>query len=457
MKEKKERFVGFVNINEEEYPFEFFKNEFELRVYLRTPEEAEEHFFDSFLPILWEEEKKNAWINNIEIKGKTVEGDFIIFGTIDNPKNDHGFLIYKINWAFVSETEDFKFEEVGLEGKEIDYFLPPSSVYRYKTEDDLQARATKSEILDCGKYEIDGDTVSITVNTYPILHFQSNKPFEAKSIMYIRFGNAKNHNYAKKRIMVALQFFRYVTYRKNINMENIVLFNYKDGHRQKSGQLLIPKEKVDTDEGVSRRIINYSILENHVSKIFEAIEKEEIRFNHLCESNEQRRHYTIPRFIMILARFEREAENIYGDMVRSETRKEMNLIVIQLIEDYIKQESISGKKKKKLTSIINMIEHSGVSGDDRIEQALNDCKEIIKDDINRRYNKSEEFFEEIVDGISERMGIIRNGIAHEKMDLKIEAINLADISIIEELTYVIRLKYIGLSNEAIKEAINRLF
>lgn len=64
---------------------------------------------------------------------------------------------------------------------------------------------------------------------------------------------------------------------------------------------------------------------------------------------------------------------------------------------------------------------------------------------------------EATEGIAMRIGELRNGIAHSRLDLKIEPISLADIKIIEELTYAIRLKKLGIKNLDCKKSINRLF
>ena len=73
--------------------------------------------------------------------------------------------------------------------------------------------------------------------------------------------------------------------------------------------------------------------------------------------------------------------------------------------------------------------------------------------IRRKYVNN---YEEAVDGISERMGTVRNGIAHSRLDFKIDAIHLSDLRIVQEILYVIRLKNMHLSTKEIQKAINMI-
>ena len=65
--------------------------------------------------------------------------------------------------------------------------------------------------------------------------------------------------------------------------------------------------------------------------------------------------------------------------------------------------------------------------------------------------------DDAIDGICERMGAVRNGIAHSRLDLQFDAIHLSDIKIIEELLYAIRLKRCYIKTVDIQRCINCIF
>ena len=156
---------------------------------------------------------------------------------------------------------------------------------------------------------------------------------------------------------------------------------------------------------------------------------------------------------MIMSEFEREFRNIYGqDYGRSEEYLATKNEIVDLIDEYRK--SKSGSSKKYAASIKRTISNLDNSYAQNVSKAFGDCKEIMKPFVTKNYT---EYSDEILQGICDRVGEIRNGIAHSKMDFKLDAIHLTDTKIMEELTYAIRLKKAGLSDNNVIKGINALF
>ena len=74
--------------------------------------------------------------------------------------------------------------------------------------------------------------------------------------------------------------------------------------------------------------------------------------------------------------------------------------------------------------------------------------------ICKKYEKE---FKKVADEIGERMGELRNGLAHSKLSFQLEAVHLHDIKIIEELIYAMRLKTIINDYKIIQKGIANLF
>ena len=66
-------------------------------------------------------------------------------------------------------------------------------------------------------------------------------------------------------------------------------------------------------------------------------------------------------------------------------------------------------------------------------------------------------YEDIVEGISESVNKLRNGIAHSRLDMEVEPRHVTDIKLMEEMLYVIRLKKLGIEVPVIQKVINELF
>ena len=123
-----------------------------------------------------------------------------------------------------------------------------------------------------------------------------------------------------------------------------------------------------------------------------------------------------------------------------------------MIEEYRKGHS--GDAKKYAGSIKKTVQNLDNSYAQNVEFAIEDCKVIMEPFIKANYSKD---LHEVIRDLSGRVGEIRNGIAHSKMDFELDAIHLADIKIIEELIYAIRLKKAGVPDSKIMKGINVLF
>ncbi len=62
-----------------------------------------------------------------------------------------------------------------------------------------------------------------------------------------------------------------------------------------------------------------------------------------------------------------------------------------------------------------------------------------------------------IDDLATRVGNLRNGFMHSRLDLELKPVNINDIQIIEELTYAIRLKKYEKDVKKVQNAIGRLF
>ena len=62
-----------------------------------------------------------------------------------------------------------------------------------------------------------------------------------------------------------------------------------------------------------------------------------------------------------------------------------------------------------------------------------------------------------IEEICDRMNTVRNGIAHSRLDLNLEAIHLSDLKIIEELLYAMRFQYLHIDSRPIQIGIKKLF
>lgn len=157
--------------------------------------------------------------------------------------------------------------------------------------------------------------------------------------------------------------------------------------------------------------------------------------------------------IMIMANFEREFRNLYGQAAgRSNEYKEVKDEILKQIDAF--QVTQHGKKKKSVKEFQRLISTHDNSYSQNVKKALDDCYAIMSPFIHHHYPGD---ILGSIEGICKRAGEIRNGIAHLKMDFDLDPVHIRDIKIMEELTYAIRLRKMGIDDDAIIRGIKQLF
>ena len=457
------RVVGFLRLQDSKIPFEFDKEKFELKLYHATEGDAYTQIFEVVRSFDFNL-KEHKWLDIITIKGQTSEGYLVYFGTLDNPSIYNGYRTYKADWYYITDDDESSINEVRFHGREIDCFYSPTRILqqniRYKGEKNFQVESMSVKTVDCealkgGSY-ISGDVnVEVSCDAYVIMHPQETAPLDSKSYLRMAFSKKIVLEEMIEKARNVQSFLAYVSYRNNIKFTDISTYiAMGEGHVRNCGKLVFRGDcKEEKTEKARQRIIKAEYLSDHMAEIFRAIDCGEIPFGYLCDSIEDMSHYPISRIIMILATFEREFHTIYGqDVRRSEDYKNIKDKIIKQIENLA--EGFTGKHRKYVKSFAGIIRNSDSSYGDRFKYALEDCKGIMEPFVTRHFEGT---YEEIIEDVSFNVNTLRNGIAHSRLDMKLEARHLTDIKFVEEMIYVIRLKKIGVEDNVIKKSINELF
>lgn len=462
-----DRLVGYLCIDDSNFAFEFNYADFTLYLY---PSIQKENLLNSvFEDIKWFNCKEHKFIDNIKFSGVTSSGKKIIFNVLDGPSSFDGFKVYNVNWYFYynDSINSDRIDGFRIKGTEIDFFYPPQKALETKIEFSAENNKIKSlqvssngnnNSSNCGKYRlIKGVDATIELSAYATVHTDTAiNPICANSMMITYFSKPVDIDTLIVAYYNAVRFFEYVTYRSNIDIKSIDIFFYnQDGLKQYDGILAFKnKNDIEKYQNAKNRIISYDVLLKKTTKILSLINKNKIGFGHICKSMDDNSHYPVSRTIMILTEFEREFRNIYGtDFNRSNEYISVKSDIVNLINIYLHEQH--GKYLRYAKQLKNYVEDRDNSFEANVRYALEDCEDIMDLFIKRKYHS--ENYKIAIDGIANRVGELRNGIAHSRLDLKIKPTFFADIKIIEELTYAIRLKKLGIKSRECKKAINDLF
>lgn len=463
-----ERLVGFVNYGDTKYPFEFDKESFYLNLYPPTTEIWDEtSSFREFFRSFEKNEKKHEWIGELRIEGFSSDGKKVIFCLQNHRSNYHGFYSYPVNWYFYY-SEQMKSDELdgfSVECEEINYFFNPQqaieSILHFSSDrsklEKITVQSNKQITEQCGKYRIIPHVdAQIEVTCYAVAHSNSyTNPIDATSKMVVSFSSPVSIDTVIDAYRHTTCFLQFITYRKNIVFNTVPVFIMNaNGLREYAGLLVFGKEpEAETHKNRKEVIIPYHVLQMRTAKIFTNIKNNKLVFQHLCESIEDTLHYPSSRIIMIFAAFEREYRNIYGvDSDRSQEYIDTKSEVVDLINNYTR--SLHGDKRKYAKQLSKYVNNRDSSFEFNLKKALKDCEDVMLPFVRIKYSGD---YADAVDGICERMGAVRNGIAHSRLDLHFDAIHLSDIKIVEELLYAMRLRHCHVKIDAIRKSINGIF
>ena len=461
-----DRLVGFVEYDNTEMAFEFDAHEFRINLYpskelwkkySRPSFAFGKHKFDYTV---------HEWIPEGRLEGVSSAGYRVIFSIQDDPSIYSGFLSYYVHWYFICSNgvDDECIQGFSLTGDVVNSFYSPSAVLEQTHEFDPDSSISKFTVTttdtparSCGLLTVtESISASIEVDAIASSALGSHEqPIFANSKLITTFSEPVTLATIIQTFQYLMRFFMFITYRGNVAFKKVDLFVLNEnGKRDYRGLLVFPQtRKLETNRDASRHLILYEDLRERVTSVLLDIQSGVLSFQHVCESYDDRRSYPISRVIMVLAAFERLYGSVYGkDTDRSELYVSTKDEVVRLIDGF--EKACTGKRRKYVKTLKDFVDNRDSSYASNVAFACKDCAEIMRPFITRRYKG--EFNETVVD-LADRIGVIRNGVAHCKLDFSLEAIHLSDIHIMEELLYAIELKHIGLSVQECQHAIGRLF
>ena len=448
--------LGYTNYNNNDYTF-IYENGVLTLLPARKITEAEKwgNFRDTF-------KQHNDEINeNISILGTTNSGKKVMFLLNSSDNNDNGFIQFYVICVYVYWDEEL-INGLIVTSDEINYFFNPSRVFDTEIKiDDKKNKEVRiktgtrfNEEVNCGEYKHKNITVKLKVSAYYEYMNQSYEPLTAKSQILLEFSEGVKIDRALDIINDLRLFLSYICYRKNIEFHSINVIN--NFNKEKGYISFISNDNSETNGKKEKQILKSDLLlKESVGKIFQEISNGKIYVEHFCNSIDEKSTYNISRFILIFAAFEREYSNFFEDAIaRSQDYNIAKKKAIDTLES-LRESMANGRQKKYISNFIYSINKDGISLEEKIKKTISEHKTIMV--LFLRYRYGNEDYEEIINQMAERINKIRNDVAHGNLGLKFESIHLSDITILEILIYVVRLKSLNIPEENIKKMICNLF
>ena len=453
-----EPIMGFVEYKGKDVPFIYQNENLQLMPpNIETWRTWKSEVFKSLMK-LKETFKEEKWIENLFISGTTNTEEGIMFYISNNSSNDSGILKFPVEYVFKYNKEKITPNKIwgfSVEGKEIDYFYNPWKNFEPDVENTdksfkikgIKVKEDKKELIGTYKHNNTEIEVELTIiNTYSI---GTKVPITAKSRLSFNFSNPQNLEFVIDVFYHCKYFLYYVCKRTNIKFEDIDVRGEND-----YGVIHIcEKNNIEEDDKIaSKRIINYEYLKEKSISLFQAIEENSMYLEHLCTSINETSFYDMARIIKNFVAFEREYRNLYKEeIIRSKEYIGARKDVLDCLENL--KESNSGKKRDYIKKFARKFEKAENDFGDKMSKALSDCEDILLPFLKYHYRK---YNSDMIEDICGRMNELRNDSAHGNIDLEIKPIHISDFSILEDLLYVMRLKYMNVDIVNIRKAIKSL-
>lgn len=482
-----EQLRGFVTYKEKKYPFLYENKRLNL-----FPEEYEPLTLSAIA--VWTACERGKTIENVELRGTSVNNKDVIFNVSELCSDTEGFLSFEVNSILEYnrayrrkiidnpvpsldareefrryETCESKFRGMRFVGGDVNFFFPASNVFsiNYYPEGDVSNNFSIRRIAEKELGCITWRGVQLNFSAYyRITQSFTSTPLICKSIVAVTFSEAIDTDFLKNIYRAVLQTFRYLMRRNNITFEPVELFDIApDGLRRPIGELNMLMEPVKAEDAkeANKHGLTIDYIDDKFANLVAQFLDGLIYIDHLPNSLAATRSYKPDRMLFDFVAFEREYANLYPESeARSEQfniAKEKTLVSIDALI-----EKNTGRIKKYLKSLRKSIEHTENSLADRWQKVITDCKSILEPFL--KYELGEQILkdacaaaEESEDPLGflvESLNTLRNDMAHGNLDIHVDGVHVIGFDLLETTLYAMRLKALGIDDSTIQHGLARV-
>jgi hypothetical protein len=455
---------GYLTMNNSEYFFSFENYILELMP-TRYSETISLDSFKDFVNAVNGNDDDNSYDEDV-IKGKTINnGNSILFfikSMIRRTPTTYTFNTY----AYIEfESDETEIDKFTVYSEELNWFYNIRKAYQYSVtpvtgEANVEIKSF-GELSKSFSFSFENKDVQASINITRNISNMSRNPITLDTELTFYFDSTKDYEFVIRLQYIVLSFLRYIAYRKNISFYKIILGKKKENSDlyTKTGMLNIYDEKdtyIESEKTIRDKVIDFELLQNNLGEIFQAFSDGSVYLDHIPYNSRDKNKISPARFILVMAAFEWEFRNIYGDIKTKENEKFRNAKngIIGFLEEKIN--GSSGKEKEYTKKYKKIIENSDMSLSERINRALKDYADILEVFITSLYkmNNIENYkYSEI----ALRLETQRNNYAHGNIDKELNGLVILDLIIMEWLNYAMVLNKIGMDRNIIKKSINKLF
>lgn len=457
-----EKIAGYVNYRKEEHIF-ILENYVLNLLPSTTKKHAEYRATLVFDPIT--KRKSNGFLSDLTLDGIIMDERKINICIQDNPSYKNGVFSYKVKWFYIynQNVDSVKIKGINFVSPEINYIY---STKRYIKDDfnlkegsfnnySLEIQRLDREQL--GKFKYKNKQIKIYGSMSWKRKYNDFSFFEIWSKLVLELNIEINDlNCLYNIIILQKRVIDFLTYRNNNSFDTIETYSVNENNKQ----YIIGKFYIDFGKNIENdpEKIKQLIEANNIKKfgnIYELINSNQIYLNHICDSFDKRTLYGPQRMLGILIAFERFFNSKYDD---KEIRDDKYLIMLEKIIKHLKNEKnniLDGLEASgRYNKFVKRISKVEVDYASRLRYVIITyplCLSYINNIYNLKAN------DKIINTITERIGKLRNDMAHGNTNINFTSENTKDLKFMEVLFYIMILSELEVEDKEIVNKINWLF
>jgi hypothetical protein len=443
---------------------------FKLKDFTLEIEEIENRdklFIDSLNNLLGESTRSEEELPKTLLGIDFERGDEILFNVRNMNMNLSRTYVFNLQSYVVFKTGETSFNSLRLNVEELNWFHNIAESYEFSFMNDTgQMHFNVAPFEDSKKsfqFNLDGELINGELNITKQFSSMATSPLKLHTDLHLRFDETSDYSKIHKLIDITSNFLEFVTYRRNIAINHIIL-SKKDETRNITrpvADVFFNKEKntfSEKEKIIKERMIDLPLIEENMGCLFNKLQKETIYLTHIPENSLDGRRITPSRFVMVTAGFEWQFRFSYKELSdksekESKTDEGKNELLAFLEQ---KIEETTGKKKKYFKGLKKRTIDMDMSLASKITWALNEFTDILDPFIQDIYRINQIKDVKYKD-IAERIQNQRNDYAHGNIDKTINEMMGIDLHVLEWVYYAMVLNDIGMSKDNIQKSINKLF
>ncbi len=402
-------------------------------------------------------------INGNLQKGKHRCIKFVVHGVISTSLDN---IRIQIAYYIKSYTPDYDVDKMVFTSRELDWFYNIRNAYDYDFDSNGFCSVNLKKYDDVMKeyrMKLKGNFILLKLGFNRRIGNMSKTPISIDSTLSYEMAEHVPNETIVDVYWFTKRLFYFLAYRRNIEFSEITLMKKRleDGKFEAIGILKVIDDDnsssfTENEKTIRDQLIKIDLIDDSFEKLLDAVASERIYIEHIPYNSRDKKSITPARFILVMAAFEWEFKDIFGDVKYATNKpyRDTKDIVINILNVLL--EKSTGKHKSYFRSTLKGVMNAGVSLSEKIMYVMKQYEELLTPFISNLYsfNDSDEF---CINDMAIRLQTQRNNYAHGNIDKEFDDLVILDFIIFEWLLYAMRLKSIGVSDDVTKKMINELF